>query len=226
MQSSTYFHPSLASIAHPEFNHQLPHHCNCIHRNVPLRYNRSMSLTLNPDTSLLLIIDMQERLLKVQHEPDSMLHSCLVLIQAAQTLNIPILATTQNANRLGPMSTQMETYIDSKVHILDKITFSVIKDEACSDFIEHSDKNQIVICGVETHICVCQTALQLLEDGYSPFVCADAVTSRSKENHLNSLERMRTAGVQITSVESSIYEWLAKAGTPEFRAILPLFKAE
>lgn len=180
--------------------------------------------TLNIHTAQLLVIDMQPKLLAVQHGAQAVELECTRLLKAAQVLAIPVTATTQNAVRLGSVSPSLMSELPTSAAIHDKLHFSVIADGAARLTIQNNNRPQVIICGVETHICVCQTALDLLDCGFVPFVVCDAVTARKPESHTMGLQRMADAGVVLTSVESSVYELLGRAGTDEFRALLPLFK--
>ncbi len=180
--------------------------------------------TLNIHTAQLLVIDMQPRLLAVQHGAQSVELECSRLLRAAQVLAIPVTATTQNATRLGSLCPSIISDLPAGAAIHDKLHFSVIADDAARLTMQNNCRPQVIVCGVETHICVCQTALELLDCGFIPFVVCDAVTARKPESHTMGLQRMADAGVVLTLVESSVYELLGRAGTDEFRALLPLFK--
>ncbi len=180
--------------------------------------------TLNIRTAQLLVIDMQAKLLAIQHDASLVETECVRLLKAASVLNLPVTATTQNAERLGGLVAGVAEALPNNSAILDKLHFSVMADVNARLAIQKLNRSQIVLCGVESHICVCQTALDLLDCGFQPFVVCDAVTARTPARHKTALRRLENAGVVLTCVESVVYELLEKAGTLEFRALLPLFK--
>jgi len=172
--------------------------------------------------SLLLVIDMQEPFLNVMHGRDALLANVNLLCQAAVTLQIPIVTTTQNAPRLGPVIPAISSLIPAPA--IDKMTFSCAGSEQFEQTLTQLSRKQIVICGLETHICVSQTAHDLLHAGYQVHVVPDAVSARSVERHKLGMERIRDAGILPCAAEAVVYEWLGQAGTLEFKAILPLIK--
>jgi nicotinamidase-related amidase len=180
---------------------------------------------LRRDDSFLVIVDLQEALLRAVHQPASLLKQVNLLLTSARILGIPVLSTTQNAERLGGISEELATSLfEAEAVIVDKMTFSCCGSELFLDSVESLGRKQAVVAGVETHICVAQTAMDLLALGYQTHVAADSVTSRSVELHKLGMERLRDSGVLPCAAESVVYEWLGEAGTPEFRAILQLVK--
>ncbi len=180
--------------------------------------------TLNIQTAQLLVVDMQAKLLNVQHDAAPVEAECIRLLKAAAVLNLPVTATTQNADRLGGIVPSVLDALPAGTATLDKLHFSVMADDNARSVIQTHNRQQVILCGVESHICVCQTALDLLDCGFNPFVVCDAVTARTPARHALALRRMENAGVVLTCVESAVYELLEKAGTAEFRSLLPLFK--
>ncbi|MGO8670596.1 MAG: isochorismatase family protein [Capsulimonadaceae bacterium] len=179
---------------------------------------------LGRSTSVLLAIDLQERLLSIVHEPERLAANAALLLRSAAILGVPVLPTTQNLDRLGPTRPDIADALpESTVHF-DKLTFSAARMPALSDTLREMCRPQIVLCGVETHVCVAQTAMDLVADGYQVHVVADAVSSRTIERHKLGMERLRDLGILPIGAEATVFEWLAEAGTPEFRQILALVK--
>lgn len=180
---------------------------------------------LHCESTLLVVVDMQEKLLSVMHNPAALTANVLLLVRSAAVLGVPVLATTQNAARLGGLSPQVAAALPPGVPApLDKLSFSCMADTPFADALTHSGRHQIVLCGLETHICVAQTALDLVQRGWQAHVAADAVSSRTVEKHKLGMERVRDGGALPCAAEAAVYELLGAAGTPAFRQILPLVK--
>jgi nicotinamidase-related amidase len=171
----------------------------------------------------LLVMDIQERLLSAIFENKRVEENSLRLIQAAVILNRPILATEQYRKGLGPTSQALANAIPN-FKPLEKVAFSACGAEGCLGQLKAAGISDVILCGIETHVCICQTCLDLLDKGFGVFVAADAVSSRTQENHCLGLERMRDAGASIGSTEMFIFELLGRAGTDEFKRILPIVK--
>jgi nicotinamidase-related amidase len=181
------------------------------------------SLKIQRAKAGLLIVDIQERLVPAIFENQRVVENSLRLIQAAGILNRPILATEQYRKGLGPTVATIAAAI-ANFAPLQKISFSACGAESLLAGLHAASVSHVILCGIETHVCVCQTCLDLLDADYRVFVVADAVSSRTRENHLIGLERMRAAGAVIVSTEMIIFELLERAGTDEFKRILPLVK--
>lgn len=178
---------------------------------------------LNRDHSILVIVDMQETLLKaikVGHQTANNIH---LLIQTARTLEIPVIFTTQNAQKLGGVLSALETHFEG-APVIDKLCFSCVGSEEFVKELQSQGRTQVVLTGIEAHICIMQTAMDLLRAGYAVHVPYDAVASRQKRDWKYALLRLANSGVVVTSIESVIYEWLQEAGTEQFRSVLPLLK--
>ena len=173
--------------------------------------------------SAVIMIDMQDKLLNVMNSPEQILEQSVRMLKYSNALNVPVLATEQYRKGLGESNPQLLELLKPE-NVYEKIAFSAFE---CSDFkdaLNRISARSLVIFGIEAHICVCQTALDALRAGYDVRVVADAVGSRLPSNRQLALEKMRQAGAIIESTESVLYEWLGAAGTPEFKAILPLVK--
>lgn len=168
--------------------------------------------------SCLLVVDIQERLLPAIHEGERVVEHTAWLMQIARELDIPLLVSEQYPRGLGHTVAELADLIPEGA-IVEKIHFSCAASPECQERLEEIDQDQVVITGMEAHVCVLQTALGLVANGRQVFVVADAVSSRRPEDAQLGLERMRAAGVQVVSREMVVFEWLHRAGTEEFRTI-------
>ena len=179
---------------------------------------------LQPEHTLLLVVDMQEPFLRNLFEADRVTANVCKLIQGMKTLRVPIVASVQNQKAMGEVIPEVKKLLPPMLPAFDKMTFSCLGSSGISSEISRSGRKQIVLCGVESHICISQTALGLLAASYQVHVVADAVSSRSEENWRGGLDRMRQSGALITSIEGALYELLNEAGTSDFKAILEIVK--
>ncbi|MDW8106426.1 MAG: isochorismatase family protein [Armatimonadota bacterium] len=179
---------------------------------------------LSRTQSVLVLVDLQDAFLRHIKVAELITEHAQLLVKVGRELNVPIIATTQNATKLGILTAPLSLCLQG-VPTFDKLTFSAVAQEGFARHLQSLNRTQVVLAGVETHICVMQTALDLLKAGYSVHVPYDAVASRQKRDWKYALMRLSAAGATITSVESVIYEWLHEAGTDEFRHVLPLLKA-
>lgn len=186
---------------------------------------RHLNILRREDT-VLVVIDMQEPFLNVMHDRERLTANIRLLVQSAIIMHIPVVPTTQNEKRLGGVAAEItQDYKDFAVAASqDKMAFSCAEADGFLDGLEALGRHQIVLCGLETHICVSQTALDLAHLGYQVHVAADAVSSRTLETHKLGMERMRDCGILPCAAEAAVYEWLREAGTSTFKAILPLIK--
>lgn len=181
---------------------------------------------LDPKQAVLVVIDMQEPFLTVMHERERLLANVCLLAQSAVTLGLPILPTTQYAERMGEVIPEItQLYCDAASASVDKLCFSCAGADGFLDRLAASGRRQVLLCGVETHICVSQTALDLTHLGYQVHAAADAVSSRTLEKHKLGMERMRDSGVLPCAAEAAVYELLREAGTPAFKSLLPFIKS-
>lgn len=180
---------------------------------------------LTPSRCALLIVDIQERLMPVIAGREQVVNNAALLIKAANTLHIPVLATTQYKARIGELLPEIMAEIGAAPTI-DKMEFGGFHNpriaKAVADLPREVDT--LIIAGVETHICVYQTTMGAIQAGYAAWVPADAVSSRARANHRTGLNRIREIGGIVVNTELIIYELLHMAGTPEFKALLPFLK--
>lgn len=177
---------------------------------------------LSRDESRLLIVDMQEKLLPVIDDHDAVLANCLKLIEAANILSVPATATEQYPKGLGSTVSEIGKQVSDRP---EKIEFSCLN---CLDWnstgSDPEGRYKVVVAGIESHVCVLQTVLDLLSQGFRVFVAADAVGSRKPLDRDIALQRMASSGAVITTTESVLFEWCERAGTPEFKEISRLVR--
>jgi len=180
---------------------------------------------LDPRQCALLVVDIQENLMRVIHGREEVAKNAALLIRAAKVLDIPIVATTQYVARIGPFVPEVAEALGG-LPAHDKLEFGCFNNEAVRAAVKKlpATVNTLVVCGVETHICVYQTVLGALNAGYRVWVTADAVSSRAAKNYEIGLARLREIGAVVGTSEMVIYDWLGRAGTPEFKALLPYLK--
>ncbi len=179
---------------------------------------------LRREDTVLAVLDMQEPFLNVMHDRARLTANVRLLVQSAGVMQVSTVLTTQNAARLGGVAAEIADVCPKGAAPapLDKMAFSCA---GADGFLESlGERRQVLLCGLETHICVSQTALDLVHLGYQVHVAADAVSARTMEKHKLGMERMRDSGVLPCAAEAAVYEWLREAGTPAFKAILPLVK--
>ena len=181
------------------------------------------SLRLTRAKAGLVVVDVQERLLPAIFERERVLQNCVRLIQGAAVLQLPIFATEQYRLGLGPSVPEVAAAIPGFAP-LEKLAFSACGATGFAAALEQKQVSEALLCGIEAHVCVTQTCLDLLDQGFRVFVAADAVSSRTPENYRFGLDRMRAAGAVIVSTEMALFELLERAGTAEFKQILNLVK--
>ncbi len=181
-------------------------------------------MLIDAETSLLLVVDAQDRLLPAVRDPDSVLRNIAILIESARRLAIPVIATEQYPKGIGHTVPEIAGRLP-KGCTLEKTRFSALAEPAFARRIAESGRTQILVCGAEAHVCVLQTATELQAlPGRQVFLAADATASRTAENHRLALERLARTGVHILSTEMAVFEWLRHSDRPEFRDLLALVK--
>ena len=175
------------------------------------------------DKAMLAVVDFQDKLLHLIDGHEEILPRALKLIAFAQALKMPILWSEQYKKGLGESNEAVRSALEG-VPAHEKLSFGCMGDEGCRAFIEQTGHPQLLITGIEAHICVLQTALAAVEDGYEVFVVQDAIGSQDPANHEVACARMRQNGVQLVTTQMAMFELLREAGTPAFKAALPLLK--
>ncbi len=183
-------------------------------------------MLLAAERSLLLVVDIQTRLAAAMETGalEAVLRNADVLLQAATTLGVPAVATEQYPQGLGPTHEAIKARLPTQARLFDKTAFSCCGASGLLDTANASGRRQIVLAGMEAHVCVLQTAIELHQSGWEAFVVEDAVCSRRESNKRNALSRLRQAGVVVTNTESVLFEWLRDARHPHFKRIAALVK--
>jgi isochorismate hydrolase len=177
---------------------------------------------LDTKDAVLLIIDIQGKLVKVMKYGKQVIDKTNILISASEELKFPIIYTEQYPKGLGGTVPELQEGLKTAKKF-EKVNFSAYLEEIKKE-LENTGRKKIIITGMETHVCVFQTAKDLIENGYDVFIVSDGVCSRTKENHKNGLSLMRDMGAVITNTETVVFDLLKKAGTPEFKVISKLIK--
>ena len=180
---------------------------------------------LEPDQCALIVVDIQEKLLPPIWEGERLVRNAQLLIRLAGILKIPALVSTQYMKGLGGTVPEVAQLLPDTPSI-DKLMFSCFGSDAFCSLLKRlpGQRTTVLVCGMETHICVMQTALGALREGYLVHVASDAVSSRTELNWRIGLERMRAAGAILSSTEMMIYELLRSSGAPAFKELLPYLK--
>lgn len=184
-------------------------------------------MLLKRDKSQLLIIDMQEKLLPAVAGADAVAKACTRLIEAAKTLGVPVTFSQQYPRGLGNTVDPVRNAAGNDAAMLDKVEFSCMRNTALRDRVNHlrrEGRTQVVVGGIEAHVCVAQTAIELEEHGMEAFVAADATSSRKEESRALALTRLAKCGVDIVDSEMVIFEWLGSSAAPEFKQLQGLLK--
>lgn len=181
---------------------------------------------LDVDRAFVLIIDLQEKLLPLIADGSSILNAARFLLAGCRVFGLPVLATEQYPQGLGPTDANVSEALKScGALIVEKPTFSACAEPAFRARLDSVDRPQVIVGGIETHVCVQQTALDLRTAEYDVFVCADAVGARAALDHETALARMRRAGVVVTTVESVLFELCNRCDTPTFKKLLEVIKS-
>ncbi len=180
---------------------------------------------LEPEQCALIVVDIQEKLLPPIWEKERLVRNSQLLIRLAGILKIPALVTTQYTKGLGNTVPEIASLLPDTTPV-DKLMFSCFGSDAFCSLLKRlpGQRTTVLLCGMETHICVMQTALGALREGYLVHVAADAVSSRTELNWRIGLDRMRDAGAIISSTEMMMYELLRSSGSPAFKELLPYLK--
>ncbi len=182
---------------------------------------------LDPDSSLLLVVDVQERLLAAMTEDARarVLRNVDILLEAARLLGVQALATEQYPKGLGPTAAPLAARLVALgAPVLPKLDFDAMGDPQIARAVHRSEARHVVVVGMEAHVCVFQTARELARRGYVTHVVADAVASRTEENRQAGLRLCERAGAVVTVTETVVFDWLRRAGSDAFREISKLIR--
>lgn len=174
-------------------------------------------MLLNKEDSLLVLVDVQEKLTPAVLDSHSLIARCEWLLKLATRMSVPVLVSEQYPKGLGHTVTPLNSY--GGKHRIEKVSFSCMQ---AADFIEKLrafKKNQFLVIGIEAHVCVLQTAMDMKSAGYDVYVVVDAVSSRHPTDLKYALKRMKKEGIHLVTAEMVFFEWLRQAGTPEFKAL-------
>lgn len=178
---------------------------------------------LSKEKTILLLVDIQEKLLKAMWKKEALISNLRKLIRVFKIMDIPILLTEQYPKGMGKTDPGISELL-KEIEPIEKLCFSCMGKDGFNEKLKSFEKNQVLLSGIEAHVCVLQTALDLLDQGYFVYVPYDGTASREESDYRNALERMQKEGVVIGSVESAIFELLKAAGTPTFKEILQIIK--
>ncbi len=181
---------------------------------------------LDVDRAMLLVIDLQDKLLPFIRHKDRVLAAGRKLLEATSVFGLPVLATEQYPKGIGSTDETIRRCLDAAgAKVLEKTTMSGWAQREVRDAVFAVDRPQVVVIGIEAHICVQQTVLDMVSRDFDMFVCADAIGSRGRIDYEQSLERMRQDGAFVTTVESVLFELCQRCDTPKFKAMLDVVKA-
>jgi nicotinamidase-related amidase len=178
---------------------------------------------LKTENSLLILIDIQTKLWNVMSEKENLAENMQKLLKGLKVLGVPVILTEQNPRGLGPTLTELKALIPD-TRTIAKMCFSCREDAGFKKALEETNRRQILLCGIESHICVYQTALDLLSVEFEVHVVADCVSSRANSNKEIALSRMQAEGAKLTSCEMALYELLKSAENPKFKELLQVIK--
>ncbi|MBU0984287.1 MAG: hydrolase [candidate division Zixibacteria bacterium] len=178
---------------------------------------------LQADNAVLVVVDVQGKLATLMHEKEAFFANVVRMIKGAQALDIPILWNEQLPDKLGDTIPEIAQALSGQSPLAKK-TFSCCGNDSFVGQLEDMDRRQVLLVGMETHVCVYQTALDLLNDDYDVYLVADAVSSRSLENKNIGVQAIRDAGANLTCVEMSLFEMLKVAQGDQFKQIINIVK--
>lgn len=171
----------------------------------------------------LVVVDVQGKLAHLVDESDALISNCRKLIEGAQVLDLPIIHLEQNPEKLGPTISELNDLL-SDAKPIPKFTFNACDEPKFVEAVQTKGVETWLVCGIEAHICVYQTAMGLLELGYKVQVVSDCISSRAAQNKHLAVRRLVDVGVQITGLEMSLYELVKDCRAPEFKLILSLIR--
>ena len=177
---------------------------------------------LNADNAVAVVIDVQAKLLPAIHEAEAVVEAAGKVVRGAEALEIPVLWTEQNPDGLGATVEELAELLSGEP--ITKGSFSCCGEERFTEELAALGRKQVLLTGIETHVCVYQTALDLMAAGYEVHVVADAVGSRTPRNRRIAIHKMADAGAQITTAEMALFEMLGSAEHPAFKQVLKIVK--
>lgn len=178
---------------------------------------------LKVDSALLLVVDVQGKLARLMHESDSLIEQIGILVDGCRMLDVPVIWAEQVPEKLGSTVPELTEKLNGLAPMI-KSAFGCCEDTQIAKAIRESRRSQIVLCGIETHVCVWQTAATLLSQGYLVHLVCDAVSSRSSLNRELAIKRIAAAGGAMSNVEMALFELMGNAQHPKFRDIAKLLR--
>ncbi|EHK5109361.1 hydrolase [Vibrio parahaemolyticus] len=172
----------------------------------------------------LIVVDVQGKLATLMHESDALIENITKLVKGAKALDLPILWLEQNPERLGPTAEPIREVLESTHLPITKYTFDGCKEATFNVAVENAKVDTWLVCGIESHICVYQTAVSLRQSGYRVELVTDCVSSRAAANKALALAKLTANGVVLTGLEMCLYEMVEDCRAPEFKEILALIK--
>ncbi len=173
------------------------------------------------EDSTLVVIDIQTRLGAAMPTKvlSRVVENTILLLKSADLLGVPVVASEQYPKGLGEYVPEVRDHLPSTAHHVQKTCFSCCGSEEFLDVLERSGRKQIILTGMEAHVCVLQTAVELKERGFEVFAIGDAICSRRLDNYQNALDRLEHIGVNLANTESVVFEWLRDARNPHFKEV-------
>ena len=178
--------------------------------------------TLKREDTVLMVIDIQEKLVSVMEHKDQVIENTKILIKAAKEMKFPVIATEQYPKGLGRTVVDLLDVIEED-NIYAKNSFTAYTNEV-EEALKSLGKKKVLVTGMETHVCVFQTVRDLIHEGYEVFLVKDAVASRTKSNFLNGIDLMKSMGAVVTNTEMAVFDLLKVSGTPEFKLMSKMIK--
>lgn len=178
---------------------------------------------LRIENCCLVVVDVQGKLARLMHEKENLFTNIKILIKAFRILNIPVLCCRQAPQSLGPVVPEIAELLENTEPI-DKLSFSCCGNDTFNSKLAALNRKQVLLCGIETHVCIYQTAVHLKDSGYDITVIADAVSSRTESNKTFALNKMQSLAVDISTTEMALFELLKTAEHSDFRQVAKLIK--
>lgn len=178
---------------------------------------------LNTTNSMVLMIDVQEKLVKATGA-DVEAQNAAKMIAAANILGLPVLVSEQYPKGLGSTVANVSENFSENTKVIEKSAFSILKEENALETIKSYGKKQVILFGIETHICVLQTALELIKNGFEVYLIKNASKSRQEFEHLSGIDVMKSAGVNVVTLEITLFELLETSKNPSFKQVQALIK--
>ena len=176
------------------------------------------------DNTLLVIVDVQQKLMNVMSNSSSCLAKVKLLADALNLMDVPCIVTEQYPKGLGPTVDEIKSVLKDSTPFVEKSAFSCCGADEFNSRVQEFERKNIIICGVESHVCVLQTAINLKQKGYNVYLAADAVSSRNENDKAYALDFLRQSGVAVLSTESLIFALLKDSKHPSFKAVSALLK--